>query len=139
MARSSYCYTPKGETEQNLGVMRQIDEHLRETPFFGVRQMTWHLRDDGPLVNEKRIRRLMFLCRFTRNPRPAGQRRGTRPILTCSEACAWIARTRSGARTSLICRCAGSFTSWRSWTGTPARFCSGGSRTRWKPGSTLTR
>ncbi|PHP64527.1 IS3 family transposase, partial [Zhengella mangrovi] len=32
-----------------------------ETPFFGVRQMTWHLRNDGHLVNEKRIRRLMRL------------------------------------------------------------------------------
>ena len=32
-----------------------------KTPFFGVRQMTWHLRNDGYLVNEKRIRRLMRL------------------------------------------------------------------------------
>ena len=43
--------------------MRQIDERPAdlETPFFGVRQMTWHLRNDGHLVNEKRIRRLMRL------------------------------------------------------------------------------
>ena len=54
-------YSRKGETEQNLGLMRQIDEQFLETPFFGVRQMTWHLRNDGHLVNEKRIRRLMRL------------------------------------------------------------------------------
>ncbi|WP_411028175.1 IS3 family transposase [Shimia sp. FJ5] len=61
IARSSYYYEPKGETEQNLGLMRQIDEQFLETPFFGVRQMTWHLRNEGHLVNEKRIRRLMRL------------------------------------------------------------------------------
>ncbi|QPZ92087.1 IS3 family transposase [Thioclava electrotropha] len=61
IARSSFYYTPKGETEQNLGLMRRIDEQFLETPFFGVRQMTWHLRNDGHLVNEKRIRRLMRL------------------------------------------------------------------------------
>ena len=41
--------------------MRQIDEQFLETPFHGVRQMTWHLRAEGHLVNEKRIRRLMRL------------------------------------------------------------------------------
>ena len=61
IARSSYYYEPKGETEQNLGLMRRIDEQFLETPFFGVRQMTWHLRNDGHLVKEKRIRRLMRL------------------------------------------------------------------------------
>ncbi|QFS83053.1 Integrase core domain protein [Roseivivax sp. THAF197b] len=61
IARSSFYYTPKGETEQNLGLMRRIDEQFLETPFFGFRQMTWHLRNDGHLVNEKRIRRLMRL------------------------------------------------------------------------------
>ena len=61
IARSSFYYTPKGETEQNLGLMGTIDEQFLETPFFGVRQMTWHLRNDGHLVNEKRIRRLMRL------------------------------------------------------------------------------
>ncbi|WP_419182860.1 IS3 family transposase [Mameliella alba] len=65
IARSSYYYEPKGETEQNLGLMRMIDEQFLETPFFGVRQMTWHLRNDGQLVNEKRIRRLMRLMGLT--------------------------------------------------------------------------
>ncbi|GAB2209188.1 hypothetical protein ROS1_60090 [Roseibium sp. ROS1] len=45
----------------NLALMRQIDEQILETPFFGVRQMTWHLKNEGHPVNEKRIRRLMRL------------------------------------------------------------------------------
>lgn len=59
--RSSFYYRPKGETALNLALMRQIDEQFLETPFFGVRQMTWHLRNEGHQVNEKRIRRLMRL------------------------------------------------------------------------------
>ena len=40
-------------------LMRLIDEQFLDTPFYGVRQMTWHLRAEGDPVNEKRIRRLM--------------------------------------------------------------------------------
>ena len=54
--RSSFYYSPQGETEQNLALMRLIDVQFLDTPFFGVRQMTWHLRNDGHAVNEKRIR-----------------------------------------------------------------------------------
>jgi putative transposase len=61
ISRSSFYYEPKGETELNLGLMRKIDKQFLETPFYGVRQMTWHLRNEGHLVNEKRIRRLMRL------------------------------------------------------------------------------
>ena len=61
LSRPSFYYQPKGETALNLMLMRQIDEQFLETPFFGVRQMTWHLRNEGNLVNEKRIRRLMRL------------------------------------------------------------------------------
>ncbi len=61
ISRSSFYYEPKGETAMNLALMRLIDEQFLETPFYGVRQMTWHLRAGGHLVNEKRIRRLMRL------------------------------------------------------------------------------
>jgi len=44
IARSSFYYVPKGETEQNLSLMRLIDEQFLETPFLGVRQMTWQGR-----------------------------------------------------------------------------------------------
>lgn len=41
--------------------MRWIDEQFLEAPFYGARQMTWHLRAEGHPVNEKRVRRLMRL------------------------------------------------------------------------------
>ncbi len=61
ISRSSFYYEPKGENEMNLDLMRLIDKQFLETPFYGVRQMTWHLRNEGHVVNEKRIRRLMRL------------------------------------------------------------------------------
>ena len=39
ISRSSFYYTPKGETALNLMLMRQIDEQFLETPFFGVRRI----------------------------------------------------------------------------------------------------
>lgn len=45
----------------NRILTRQIDEQFLETLFFGVRQMTRHLRNEGHLVNEKRTSRLMRL------------------------------------------------------------------------------
>ena len=59
--RSTFYYTPRGENPLNLALMRRIDEQFLETPFYGVRQMTLHLRADGHPVNEKRVRRLMRL------------------------------------------------------------------------------
>jgi|GEM_PF-908110 len=40
----------------NLDLMRVIDKQFLETPFYGVSQMTWHLRNETHVVNEKRIR-----------------------------------------------------------------------------------
>ena len=39
ISRSSFYYTPQGETALNLMLIRQIDEQFLETPFFGVRQL----------------------------------------------------------------------------------------------------
>jgi len=39
--------------------MVAIDRQFLDTPFYGVRQMTWHLRAEGWQVNVKRVRRLM--------------------------------------------------------------------------------
>jgi putative transposase len=61
ISRSSFYYSPLGETDTNLALMRVIDRQFLDTPFYGVRQMTWHLRNEGHPVNEKRIRRLMRL------------------------------------------------------------------------------
>lgn len=61
MSRSSFYYESQAESEMNLDLMRLIDKQFLETPFYGVRQMTWHLRNEDHLVNENRIRRLMRL------------------------------------------------------------------------------
>ena len=50
----------------NLDLMLLIDKQFLETPFYGVRQMTWHLQNAGHAVTEKRIRRLMRLMRVRR-------------------------------------------------------------------------
>lgn len=61
IARSSFYYTPKGESEFNLALMRQIDEQYLRTPWYGSRQMARHLRRQGHCVGRKRVRRLMRL------------------------------------------------------------------------------
>ena len=59
LPRSSYYYKPVGESDDNLALMRIIDEQYLRTPFFGSRQMTSWLRLNGHAVNRKRIQRLM--------------------------------------------------------------------------------
>ena len=58
--RASLYYTPVGESEQNLRLMRRIDEQYTATPFFGSRRMAAWLAEHKKLeVNRKRIVRLM--------------------------------------------------------------------------------
>ena len=64
ISRSSFYHEPSGETEVNLALMQLIDRQFLDTPFDGVRQMTWHLQNEGHGVNQKRIRRLMRLMRL---------------------------------------------------------------------------
>lgn len=59
LSRSSYYYEPAAETEQNLILMRQIDELHLKYPFYGVKRVRAALSTDAQPLNEKRIRRLM--------------------------------------------------------------------------------
>jgi putative transposase len=61
ISQSSYYHEARGESAENLALMAMIDRQFLETPFYGARQMTWHLRAEGRLVNIKRVRRLMRL------------------------------------------------------------------------------
>lgn len=61
VARSSWYYEPKGESPENLEVMRVLDEQYTRTPFYGVRRMTAWLRQQGYAVNHKRVGRLLRL------------------------------------------------------------------------------
>ena len=53
--------TPATESEENLALMRRIDEIYTAHPFYGSRKMTTVLRREGWAVNRKRVRRLMRL------------------------------------------------------------------------------
>ena len=59
--RSGLYYQPVGESEENLRLMRLLDEQYTRTPFYGSRRMTEWLRDQGYEVNRKRVSRLMEL------------------------------------------------------------------------------
>jgi putative transposase len=59
LPRSSYYYEPAPESEENLCLMRLIDEQYLETPYFGSRRMMKYLVRAGHAVNRKRIQRLM--------------------------------------------------------------------------------
>jgi putative transposase len=57
--RSSLYYPPTQEPEENLLLMRLIDQQYTRTPFYGSRRMTHWLRRAGHEVNRKRAQRLM--------------------------------------------------------------------------------
>ncbi len=61
ISRSSFYYAPKGESPENLALMRRIDELFLKYPFYGSRQMVRQLRREGLRVGRHRVRRLMRL------------------------------------------------------------------------------
>ena len=61
VARSTLYYRPAAVSEDDLVLMRRIDEQYLVTPFYGARRMVAVLRRDGLVVNRKRVRRLMRL------------------------------------------------------------------------------
>ena len=61
ISRSSFYYAPKGESVENLALMRRIDELFMKYPFYGSRQMVRQLLREGIAVGRHRVRRLMRL------------------------------------------------------------------------------
>jgi putative transposase len=59
--RASLYYEPVGESDENLQLMRWLDEQYTRTPFYGSRRMTVSLQAQGYAVNRKRVARLMAL------------------------------------------------------------------------------
>jgi len=59
LARSTYYYEPVPESEENLLLMRLLDEQYTRTPFYGTRRMTAWLETQGYTVNRKRVTRLL--------------------------------------------------------------------------------
>ena len=85
--RSSYYLAPASESEENLRLMRLIDQQFLRTPFYGSRRMTASLERSGETVNRKRVQRLMALMGLdaispSRGPLRRRQTHGSTP--TCS-------------------------------------------------------
>lgn len=57
--RSNFYYQPAEESQENLHIMRLMDEHYLEHPTYGVLQMQDFLFSLSLVVNPKRVRRLL--------------------------------------------------------------------------------
>ena len=59
LSRSSFYYEPAMESEENLCILRWLDEQYLKTPFSGARKLYKQLDEQGIRINMKRLRRLM--------------------------------------------------------------------------------
>jgi putative transposase len=59
--RSGLYYKPCCESEENLTILRMLDEQYFKTPFYGARKLTVWLKKQGFKINRKRVKRLMEL------------------------------------------------------------------------------
>jgi putative transposase len=57
--RSGLYYQPCSESQENLTILRLLDEQYFKTPFYGIRKVTAWLKKQGYTINHKRTRRLM--------------------------------------------------------------------------------
>ena len=64
ISKSGLYYLPKGESEENLELMKKMDKYHQDHPTYGVLQMQDYLFVLGFLVNHKRVRRLMRKARI---------------------------------------------------------------------------
>lgn len=65
LPRSSYYYQPVAVSDDDLQLMRAMDELHLARPYLGSRQLGLRLKDQGYRVNRKRIQRLMRLMGIT--------------------------------------------------------------------------
>ena len=59
ISRSGFYYEPCPESEENLALMRRLDELHLERPVYGSRRLTVLLQREGIPVNRKRVVRLL--------------------------------------------------------------------------------
>ena len=59
--RSTLYYKPEPASDEELKLMRRIDEIYTKWPFYGSRRIAEELHDEGYVVNRERVRRLMRL------------------------------------------------------------------------------
>ena len=59
IARSSFYYQPQTPSDEELTLLRLLDQQYLKTPFYGSCRMTVILRQQGYEVNRNRVQRLM--------------------------------------------------------------------------------
>jgi putative transposase len=59
VSRSGFYYEPVPESEENLALMRRLDELHLEHPCYGSRRLRVLLHREGQAINRKRIARLL--------------------------------------------------------------------------------
>jgi putative transposase len=59
IARSGVYRPPRPANDNDLGLMRRIDELFTQWPFLGSRRLARMLREQGQAINRKRVQRLM--------------------------------------------------------------------------------
>lgn len=59
LSRSSLYYQSVGPSDEELTILRLMDEQYLKTPFYGSRRMVAYLAHHGHQVNRKRVQRLM--------------------------------------------------------------------------------
>lgn len=59
VSRSSVYYRPKPESQEELDLLKRLDELFTENPMYGSRRLQQMLKREGILVGRRRIRRLM--------------------------------------------------------------------------------
>jgi putative transposase len=109
LARSTRYYQSLADPEDDLRVMRLIDEQYLAAPFYGSRKMTLWLRKRGEAINRKRVQRLMRTMGLEAiYPKPCTSHPGSGhkiyPYLL-RNLCPSSGRTTSGRATSPMCRC----------------------------------
>ena len=86
MARSGRLSPAAAGDDDDLALMRRLDELFTRWPFLGSRRMAAMLRAEGRPINRKRVQRLMRrmgIVALGPKPRPRSRRRDTRSIRTC--------------------------------------------------------
>ena len=76
ISRSSLYYRHKGNSSQDLAVMKAIDHQYLVTPFYGSLHMTVWLNRQGYSLSRKRVQRLCGLWDFQRSTGVGGPASG---------------------------------------------------------------
>jgi putative transposase len=86
IARSGVYRLPRPANDDDLSLLRRIDELFTRWPFLGSRRMTAMLRVEGQTINRKRVQRLMRrmgIAALGPKPRTTSLPPDTRSFRTC--------------------------------------------------------